>query len=145
MPTIKITFGNSNATGAPSEFDEFMSRVRVFALGAIWAGVGGLTLAASEVLSDWYTSTPIDWHHVEREAVKGVLLLLVPYYLKHKALLAMPPTVAAKLDQAEALTASAAGQMVEQVQGATSALPEQVAKAAVIQDAVAALKDAPKP
>lgn len=71
------------------------SNLKVFALGAIWASVAGLGIAAALLVDDllrWSQySDAIDWPQIWHMAAFGALTGARGYYLKHKALLQPPP------------------------------------------------------
>ena len=66
--------------------------IKIFALGALWAAICGLT-SAGVMVADWIAnwSNPIDWKEVAHVAAAGALSGVFGYWRKHKALLALPP------------------------------------------------------
>jgi hypothetical protein len=91
MPDVVIRIQNS-----------VIANIHVFLLGLVWACAGGLGPAAMELWTDMtsYKDYGIDWKHVGYMAISGAAPLAIGYYQKHKALLALPPNVQEKLNEA---------------------------------------------
>jgi len=66
--------------------------LKVFALGLIWAALGGMAPATTLIYDDLQNyADPIDWHQVLRVAEGGAFLAGIGYWRKHIALLTTAP------------------------------------------------------
>ena len=77
--------------------------LRIFALGCIWAGIGGLGPAAMALWQDLttYQDYGVGWHNIGWMALAGAGPGVLGFWRKHKALLALPADVQAAIEAAE--------------------------------------------
>ena len=84
-----------------------MSNLKKFALGALWAAIGG-TAPAAVMVYDWVQNwrNPVDWSEIAHVGLAGAAFAVLGYWRKHRALLTLPPWMedAADLKQSAAQT-----------------------------------------
>lgn len=76
-------------------------KLRTFAIGILWAALAALAPVATIILDDLHTGKRTDWDQARRVSVFNAAGGVVAYWRKHKALLKLPPDLAAAInDQA---------------------------------------------